>query len=192
MLLFLICIFVSPGCDYQERKISHQEKPIENPKSSAPSPQNLSDSDNSIPPGFQVLSAPEAVNNLADKVCKRTGTFGPTLTCYLRETKPWLSKTIVQLADKNFKAIEAESEVQIPAEKVIVFPDGTHSLVFAGCKPHDCADNKVFFLVEPMKESLDMVWIRHREKGKLDCSAYGSHAYQISEIKVCRWIDSLF
>jgi hypothetical protein len=122
MLLFLIFIFVSPGCDCQERKISHQEKPIENPKSSAPSPQNLSDSDNPIPPGFQVSSVPEAVNKLADKVCKRTGTSGPTLTCYLRETKPWLSKTIVQVADKDLKPLKQSPRFRSPRKKLSSFP----------------------------------------------------------------------
>jgi hypothetical protein len=192
IIVLFICFLVSPGCDYREGKVKQKEKPADNVKTQAQSPQNLPDSDHSIPPGFQLLSTPEAVNPLAEKICNSSGPFGPIMTCYKRETKPWVSKMVAQMAGKDSKAIESESDVQIPAEKVIVFPDGTHSLVFAGCKPHGCADNKVFFLVEPAKETLDMVWIRHQEKGKLDCLAYGRHANQIKEIKVCNWIDSLF
>lgn len=91
-------------------------------------------------------------------LCEKAETVRGRSLCYRFNWKQWIREMLSQVAATDFPVLEKDIGVDSPAESALAFPDGTVSVVFRSCRPHDCPSAEAIFLVDPQRRRLNIVW----------------------------------
>jgi hypothetical protein len=79
-------------------------------------------------------------------------------TCSKREWRRWIDDLVSSVAGSDASHLDEDSGVQSPAIIALEFPDGSVRVVFHGCRPHECGTANAYFLVDPKRRQVDVVW----------------------------------
>jgi hypothetical protein len=131
----------------------------------------------------------EPVAPLIARVCARTERLKGEQTCYRDEWSDPVKALAATTMGQEAKGINGDSEVEMPADSVVTYPDGGTRLLFEGCRAHACTTANVYFLVTPDGASVDILWGSERGVKSLGPNAgllAGRKVYErLQEIK-CR------
>ncbi|PKN33210.1 MAG: hypothetical protein CVU61_14430 [Deltaproteobacteria bacterium HGW-Deltaproteobacteria-19] len=110
---------------------------------------------------WKVVSDSNDINQLAEEACIKT--YNPWVTlkvnsCYKFDWQEWVNNRFKIVAGNNEMLINADSDVASPADKIIIYPDGSKRLVFSGCRPHSCPSAMGLFLLDTKKKDMDIIW----------------------------------
>jgi len=102
------------------------------------------------------------LGNLPTELCTKTeavpGYKYPL--CYIRHWRPWIADLLRKTAGHYYVALLADTQTQAPAELSLEFPNQRKYVVFSGCRSHSCPWAYAYFLVDPVKREIEIIWIR--------------------------------
>jgi len=95
---------------------------------------------------------------VAEQLCSRPDRSQGNLRCYPSGWKPWVNELVKRTAGQQFESIESDSDVQSPGIMGISW-DESKRFVFKGCRPHQCPEAYVYFIVSSKPHEIDIVWV---------------------------------
>lgn len=122
---------------------------------------------------------PQSVGPLLPRICAETERLKGERTCYRDEWNDPIKALAAKTMGQEAKAINGDSEVEFPADSVVIYPDEGSRVLFEGCRAHACPTATVYFLVTPDGTSMDILW--GSERG---VRALGPNAGLLAERKV--------
>jgi hypothetical protein len=121
----------------------------------------------------------ESVVPLLPRICAETERLKVERTCYRDEWNDSIKALAAKTMGQEAKVINRDSEVEFPADSIVIYPDGGSRVLFEGCRAHACPTANVYFLVTPDGTSMDILW--GSERG---VRALGPNAGLLSERKI--------
>lgn len=118
----------------------------------------------------------QPVAPLLASICARTERLKGEQTCYRDDWSDPVKALAATTMGQEAKAISRDSEVEFPADSIVIYPDGGSRLLFEGCRAHACPTANVYFLVTPDGASMDI--LSGSERG---VRALGPHAGLLAE-----------
>lgn len=103
--------------------------------------------------------------------------------CYPSGWHPWVRDTVKKLLGGRYEQFNEETVVESPGQFIVIFPDGSQSVLFTGCKPHDCADFRSYYLINPRTHDVSIIWKRDKE-----FIYFGSHEEFLKTNKIGEWL----
>lgn len=113
------------------------------------------------------------------RICAETARLKGERTCYRDEWNDPIKALAAKTMGPEAKAINGDSEVEFPADSVVIYPDEGSRVLFEGCRAHACPTANVYFLVAPDGTGMDILW--GSERG---VKALGPNAGLLAERKV--------
>ncbi|MDO8478360.1 MAG: hypothetical protein Q7W02_19605 [Candidatus Rokubacteria bacterium] len=121
----------------------------------------------------------QSVAPLLPRICAETERLKGERTCYRDEWNDPIKALAAKTMGQEAKAINGDSEVEFPADSIVIYPDEGSRVLFEGCRAHACPTANVYFLVTPDGTGMDILW--GSERG---VRALGPNAELLSERKV--------
>jgi hypothetical protein len=121
----------------------------------------------------------QSVAVLLPRICTETKRLKGERTCYRDEWNDPIKALAAKTMGEDAKAINRDSEVEFPADSVVIYPDEGSRVLFEGCRAHACPTATVYFLVTPDGTSMDILW--GSERG---AKALGPNAGLLVERKI--------
>ena len=101
---------------------------------------------------------PQSVAPLLPRICVETEKLKGERTCYRDEWHEPIKAMAARTMGEEAKAINRDSEVEFPADSVVIYPDEGSRVLFEGCRAHACPTATVYFLVTPDGAAMDILW----------------------------------
>ena len=123
---------------------------------------------------------------LVQHVCAETKVFNRQPTCYKDQWNQPVKELAARTMGRDAAAIGRDTEVEMPVESVVTYPDGTIRLLFEGCRAHACTKAHAYFLVNPEGTTMDILWgSDHGVK------AFGPNAASLTQRKVYERLEEI-
>jgi hypothetical protein len=121
----------------------------------------------------------QSVAPLLPRICAETTKLKGERTCYRDEWNNPIKALAAKMMGQEAKAINGDSEVEFPADSLVIYPDEGNRVLFEGCRAHACPTANVYFLVMPDGTGMDILW--GSERG---VKALGPNAGLLSDRKI--------
>jgi len=121
----------------------------------------------------------QSVTSLLPRICAETKRLPGERTCYREEWDDPVKALAAKTMGLEAEAINRDSEVEFPADSIVIYPDEVLRVLFEGCRAHACPTANVYFLVTPDGTSMDILW--GSERG---VKALGPNAGLLADRKV--------
>jgi hypothetical protein len=128
----------------------------------------------------------QSVAPLLPRICAETERLKGERTCYRDEWHDAIKALAAKTMGPEAKAINGDSEVEFPADSVVIYPDAGSRVLFEGCRAHACPTADVYFLVTPDGTSMDILW--GSERGM---RALGPNAALLAERKIYERLEEI-
>jgi hypothetical protein len=100
----------------------------------------------------------QSVAPLLPRICAETERLKGERTCYRDDWNEPIKALAAKTMGQEAKAINRDSEVEFPADSIVIYPDEGSRVLFEGCRAHACPTANVYFLVTSDGTSMDILW----------------------------------
>jgi hypothetical protein len=100
----------------------------------------------------------QSVAPLLPRICAETKRLKGERTCYRNEWNDPIKALAAKTMGQEAKVINRDSEVEFPADSIVIYSDEGSRVLFEGCRAHACPAANVYFLVTSDGTSMDILW----------------------------------
>ena len=100
----------------------------------------------------------QSVAPLLPRICAETERLKGERTCYRDEWNDPIKALAAKTMGPEAKAINRDSEVEFPADSIVIYSDEGTRVLFEGCRAHACPTANVYFLVTLGGTGMDILW----------------------------------